>query len=84
MALAGFETIVFQSTLPVRGATGGVAAVEEGDGIFQSTLPVRGATVIITSGAAGEIISIHAPREGSDLGGGHGPVSDMDFNPRSP
>ena len=57
----------FQSTLPVRGAT----AVKAGDVaplIFQSTLPVRGATftgVQVPDGS--QEISIHAPREGSDL-----------------
>ena len=52
--------------------------------IFQSTLPVRGATT-----RAGRIrrlgrISIHAPREGSDLFKLERGMVDWDFNPRSP
>ena len=34
--------------------------------IFQSTLPVWGATVAFAGGSAGNFISIHAPRVGSD------------------
>ena len=34
----------FQSTLPVRGATGSSSAATVSAGVFQSTLPVRGAT----------------------------------------
>ena len=33
---------------------------------FQSTLPVWGATVVVAAVAAGGVISIHAPRVGSD------------------
>ena len=51
----------FQSTLPVRGATGGPISTERSAEIFQSTLPVRGATVF-----------------------GEGHNRDIDFNPRSP
>ncbi len=57
--------VLFQSTLPVRGATlqpdnlGGI------DG-FQSTLPVRGATGGRIFFPPSGVISIHAPREGSD------------------
>ena len=55
----------FQSTLPVRGATVGVPSSDTGT-VFQSTLPVRGATGRRRSGRAEIVISIHAPREGSD------------------
>ncbi len=34
---------------------------------FQSTLPVRGATAIRNSAYSSVEISIHAPREGSDV-----------------
>ena len=34
--------------------------------IFQSTLPVRGATPFMALVASMVVISIHAPREGSD------------------
>ena len=57
----------FQSTLPVRGATTRFQETPDAAyAIFQSTLPVRGATCIIISGMSMILISIHAPREGSD------------------
>ncbi len=55
----------FQSTLPARGATVGwihlTLTVK-----FQSTLPARGATHAGALDMDKIIISIHAPREGSD------------------
>ena len=59
-------TIIFQSTLPMRGATPALrSAVSKL--LFQSTLPMRGATqadkLLLVSGA----ISIHTPHAGSDL-----------------
>ena len=77
-------TVGFQSTLPVRGATGKQDVLTGGDLLFQSTLPVRGATAHQTDGQQSQNISIHAPREGSDKSpcglfqGLH------HFNPRSP
>ena len=56
----------FQSTLPVRGATKAAEIASWLYG-FQSTLPVRGATGISTPVCGQCGISIHAPREGSDL-----------------
>ena len=57
---------VFQSTLPVRGATRYVVLMSISYG-FQSTLPVRGATASNRYGLSTVcLISIHAPREGSD------------------
>ena len=51
---------------------------------FQSTLPVGGATMIIANPTVDQLISIHAPRGGSDrLGAGYAAVG-VDFNPRSP
>ena len=51
---------------------------------FQSTLPARGATTTAASTASSSLISIHAPRTGSDT-----PLSRLlgvviYFNPRSP
>ena len=58
--------MVFQSTLPARGATSH-RAVRAGLGIqFQSTLPARGATSGRRSCRHQGAISIHAPRTGSD------------------
>ena len=56
---------VFQSTLPVRGAT---KRAQENFRVvlFQSTLPVRGATKPLWDELQMESISIHAPRAGSD------------------
>ena len=55
----------FQSTLPARGATHTVAldivAIQ-----FQSTLPARGATLYRIAASFLAMISIHAPRTGSD------------------
>ena len=51
---------------------------------FQSTLPVRGATSVAGDLCAGGIISIHAPRAGSDSYT-YDPIENYDhFNPRSP
>ena len=57
---------VFQSTLPVWGATKFPIKFKIMK-IFQSTLPVWGATVeIVDSYLSFKVISIHAPRVGSD------------------
>ena len=55
----------FQSTLPVRGATGNGNLISETDK-FQSTLPMRGATCVERAGRTVVAISIHAPHEESD------------------
>ena len=51
---------------------------------FQSTLPVGGATTILGSLVSGIIISIHAPRGGSDHYRHCQQTGAGDFNPRSP
>ena len=56
---------IFQSTLPVRGATS-LGKVFPCVDVFQSTLPVRGATQRAATEHNDEYISIHAPRAGSD------------------
>ena len=58
-------SFVFQSTLPVRGATHKVIEILRYV-VFQSTLPVRGATAAVLYSVAFFCISIHAPRAGSD------------------
>ena len=73
----------FQSTLPVGGATSkDVRHVSKVT--FQSTLPVGGATVHRHGARPGGIISIHAPRGGSDLARHLTTDKHPDFNPRSP
>ena len=57
---------LFQSPLPARGATAG-AGIFQPARIFQSTLPARGATARDAGLDTGIIISIHAPRTGSDI-----------------
>ena len=56
---------LFLSTLPARGATA-LCHVLSISGVFLSTLPARGATVLRRVAFCVGIISIHAPREGSD------------------
>ena len=60
------EIGLFQSTLPVWGATRANRARNPGNK-FQSTLPVWGATPWCWTGCGCWTISIHAPRVGSDL-----------------
>ena len=57
----------FLSTLPARGATYDLIAIEDLAPKFLSTLPARGATDAMVTGDARVRISIHAPREGSDF-----------------
>ena len=57
---------LFLSTLPVRGATSMYFARKR-PLLFLSTLPVRGATRRYNTVIGQVRVSIHAPREGSDL-----------------
>ena len=51
---------------------------------FQSTLPVGGATEAFDNADADIVISIHAPRGGSDRGADGVEFWESNFNPRSP
>ena len=74
----------FQSTLPVWGATDAEGA-KTFDVIFQSTLPVWGATQAdVQERTEIILISIHAPRVGSDHHSDASFPGTIDFNPRSP
>ena len=77
-------TNLFQSTLPARGATRRYSYRISSRAGFQSTLPARGATGC--GGGWGEKrgISIHAPREGSDIIAFWAIQYPGNFNPRSP
>ena len=77
------ESYEFLSTLPARGATGGLADGAH-DAQFLSTLPARGATWRGTWTRWRNPISIHAPREGSDWPKGVRPQGRFHFYPRSP
>ena len=73
----------FQSTLPARGAT----LLEGNPGkqkLFQSTLPARGATLAADVEGFANLISIHAPRTGSDRLSSATRSIWANFNPRSP
>ena len=74
---------VFQSTLPVRGATTSLKAAISAL-LFQSTLPVRGATKSLRAQRRSPYISIHAPRTGSDFPAPGPRTRWRHFNPRSP
>ncbi len=52
--------------------------------LFQSTLPARGATAIIEGVSVEGEISIHTPREGSDLPHLFAYKCHNNFNPHSP
>ena len=52
--------------------------------LFQSTLPARGATSVIGVPCASAVISIHAPRTGSDWKLCKSISASIYFNPRSP
>ena len=73
----------FQSTLPARGATA-VFPAPASPSRFQSTLPARGATANASSRWSLRMISIHAPRTGSDCGRHFSVAAAPHFNPRSP
>ncbi|SPU26666.1 Uncharacterised protein [Bifidobacterium bifidum] len=73
---------LFQSTLPGWGAT---IRIQGGCGNrFQSTLPGWGATQLIRARDLGLLISIHAPRMGSDFARRIHRLAHSHFNPRSP
>ena len=59
-------------------------ARKEAAGVFQSTLPVGGATVLSEVIHADHMISIHAPRGGSDSNQARFFLAHVYFNPRSP
>ena len=59
---------LFQSTSLVRGTTAPPAHDPPGDA-FQSTSLVRGTTHLLNKSSAGDVISIHVPRERDDEGG---------------
>ena len=64
----GLPGAVFQSTLPLRGATLENFATHYISLQFQSTLPLRGATHQLPGQPRGRSISIHTPLAGSDKG----------------
>ena len=61
------QTMLFLSTLPARGATSCPRCSSPSAPTFLSTLPARGATDNRLNHICTIFISIHAPREGSDI-----------------
>ena len=61
-----YNMVVFLSTLPARGATSAYSITVSALDLFLSTLPARGATAVDHAWRLNVLISIHAPREGSD------------------
>ena len=83
LGVAFNKILEFQSTLPARGATYARARLMWIFG-FQSTLPARGATADAAYMLHDQDISIHAPREGSDVLTVVILPKISNFNPRSP
>src|SRR5699024_10255952 len=77
------DDVGFLSTLPARGATH-YAVSPHIHWQFLSTLPARGATEVVTVANRLTDISIHAPREGSDVCEIIGKGLAVHFYPRSP
>ena len=77
--------MLFQSTRPMRGATGITAVDFRGIAKFQSTRPMRGATPAVWATITASRISIHAPHAGRDPHNiGAGRIKGVYFNPRAP
>ena len=85
MFLASFEALFldFYPRSP-RGERRSARAGQGAAGRFLSTLPARGATTTLRRFSALLPISIHAPREGSDIETASRGLSLTDFYPRSP
>ena len=76
---------LFQSTLPLRGATPSRKRSTSTPSGFQSTLPLRGATEPQERSGQPQVISIHTPLAGSDCGGLYARHTECrHFNPHSP
>ena len=82
-SLSNSPMMVFQSTLPLRGATK-VSKPNAIKSLFQSTLPLRGATRHLQLGRERRQISIHTPLAGSDTPPCVLSAAVIDFNPHSP
>ena len=77
------QVLLFQSSLPVRGATAACCS-SCARFQFQSSLPVRGATRHYQQLPVAGVISILAPRAGSDVHPLRSLPGLLHFNPRSP
>ena len=77
------QSMVFQSTLPLRGATRRRRPVPSGLAISIHT-PLAGSDLAGHAGIAGTGISIHTPLAGSDYAARVVHGEHVDFNPHSP
>ena len=82
-ATAPWRICAFQSTHPLRGATGATRSTGRSRE-FQSTHPLRGATRAPKEIIDGNTISIHAPLAGCDDCSVPSAYLDLNFNPRTP
>ena len=82
-ALVHAQHIPFQSTPPVKAATGDIKFLRR-KLIFQSTPPVKAATASNAKACCKRLISIHAAREGGDVRNNKLSVIRNHFNPRRP
>ena len=78
MARRGYVQLVFQSTLPLRGATAYRFSIDE-TLIISIHTPLAGSDVCGRISVDGEFISIHTPLAGSD----YYPVSHLEYAPIS-
>ena len=69
---------------PPRGGRPLVSMVPPSKLVFQSTPPARGATAGHYLTVPAQVISIHAPREGGDMGASRSARALKNFNPRPP
>ena len=83
MARRGYVQLVFQSTLPLRGATAYRFSIDE-TLIISIHTPLAGSDVCGRISVDGEFISIHTPLAGSDVAAQFGGRSPRHFNPHSP
>ena len=84
LGIANLSAQIFQSTLPVRGATGGDGANYLFGIGFQSTLPVRGATTTRRRFTAIKEFQSTLPVRGATHHLGYILPRHFNFNPRSP
>ena len=84
VALSNCATaMLFQPTLPMRGATTNMTLTARAEG-FQPTLPMRGATRFNPWRPLPRHVSTHAPHAGSDMLIVMPTTAPRCFNPRSP
>ncbi len=83
MARRGYVQLVFQSTLPLRGATAYRFSIDE-TLIISIHTPLAGSDVCGRISVDGEFISIHTPLAGSDNASSDSTLVICNFNPHSP